>query len=111
MICFNISLFTSAEQMVNEVLKNNRSIEGKHKHTHAQCNNVFQSCFSHYFNSVCVSFFLAEFCLSCGKTRAATFHPLFEGGLCQTCKVKKKKLLISSTQGFRTSDGNITMKQ
>uniref|UniRef100_H2U2J2 DNA (cytosine-5-)-methyltransferase n=1 Tax=Takifugu rubripes TaxID=31033 RepID=H2U2J2_TAKRU len=30
--------------------------------------------------------FLAEFCLSCGKMRAATFHPLFEGGLCQTCK-------------------------
>uniref|UniRef100_A0A8C6WHN5 DNA (cytosine-5-)-methyltransferase n=1 Tax=Neogobius melanostomus TaxID=47308 RepID=A0A8C6WHN5_9GOBI len=28
----------------------------------------------------------AEFCLSCGKMRAATFHPLFEGGLCQTCK-------------------------
>uniref|UniRef100_A0A8C7KAY8 DNA (cytosine-5-)-methyltransferase n=1 Tax=Oncorhynchus kisutch TaxID=8019 RepID=A0A8C7KAY8_ONCKI len=27
-----------------------------------------------------------EFCLSCGKTRAATFHPLFEGGLCQACK-------------------------
>ncbi|XP_051912872.1 DNA (cytosine-5)-methyltransferase 3B-like isoform X2 [Hippocampus zosterae] len=44
----------SREQMVNEVLKNKRSIE--------------------------------EFCLSCGKMRAATFHPLFEGGLCQTCK-------------------------
>uniref|UniRef100_A0A3B3RLN8 DNA (cytosine-5-)-methyltransferase n=1 Tax=Paramormyrops kingsleyae TaxID=1676925 RepID=A0A3B3RLN8_9TELE len=29
---------------------------------------------------------LPEFCLSCGKTRVATFHPLFEGGLCQTCK-------------------------
>uniref|UniRef100_A0AAR2LTF3 DNA (cytosine-5-)-methyltransferase n=1 Tax=Pygocentrus nattereri TaxID=42514 RepID=A0AAR2LTF3_PYGNA len=29
---------------------------------------------------------LSEFCLSCGKTRAATFHPLFEGGLCQACK-------------------------
>ncbi|CAI5648909.1 unnamed protein product [Oreochromis niloticus] len=41
------------EQMVNEVLKNKRSIE--------------------------------EFCLSCGKT-SATFHPLFEGGLCLTCK-------------------------
>uniref|UniRef100_A0A6Q2Z9Y3 DNA (cytosine-5-)-methyltransferase n=1 Tax=Esox lucius TaxID=8010 RepID=A0A6Q2Z9Y3_ESOLU len=26
------------------------------------------------------------FCLSCGKTRVATFHPLFEGGLCQACK-------------------------
>ncbi|XP_056128774.1 DNA (cytosine-5)-methyltransferase 3B [Lampris incognitus] len=44
----------SREQMVNEVLKNKRSIE--------------------------------EFCLSCGKMKAATFHPLFEGGLCQTCK-------------------------
>uniref|UniRef100_A0AAQ4QBI5 DNA (cytosine-5-)-methyltransferase n=1 Tax=Gasterosteus aculeatus aculeatus TaxID=481459 RepID=A0AAQ4QBI5_GASAC len=30
--------------------------------------------------------FLQYFCLSCGKMRAATFHPLFEGGLCQTCK-------------------------
>ncbi|XP_027000870.2 DNA (cytosine-5)-methyltransferase 3B isoform X4 [Tachysurus fulvidraco] len=29
---------------------------------------------------------IEEFCLSCGKTRAATFHPLFEGGLCQACK-------------------------
>uniref|UniRef100_A0A6Q2XD92 DNA (cytosine-5-)-methyltransferase n=1 Tax=Esox lucius TaxID=8010 RepID=A0A6Q2XD92_ESOLU len=29
---------------------------------------------------------LSEFCLSCGKTRVATFHPLFEGGLCQACK-------------------------
>ncbi|KAL4655355.1 DNA (cytosine-5)-methyltransferase 3B-like [Arapaima gigas] len=29
---------------------------------------------------------IEEYCLSCGKTRAATFHPLFEGGLCQTCK-------------------------
>ncbi|KAK7128672.1 hypothetical protein R3I94_017038 [Phoxinus phoxinus] len=44
----------SREQMVNEVLKNHRSIE--------------------------------EFCLSCGKMRVATFHPLFEGGLCLTCK-------------------------
>uniref|UniRef100_A0A8D3DU10 DNA (cytosine-5-)-methyltransferase n=1 Tax=Scophthalmus maximus TaxID=52904 RepID=A0A8D3DU10_SCOMX len=57
--CFFVMLVNSAslflsEQMVNEVLKNNSSIE--------------------------------EFCLSCGKGRAATFHPLFEGGLCQTCK-------------------------
>ncbi|XP_013878284.1 DNA (cytosine-5)-methyltransferase 3B, partial [Austrofundulus limnaeus] len=29
---------------------------------------------------------IEDFCLSCGKMRAATFHPLFEGGLCQTCK-------------------------
>uniref|UniRef100_A0A669B518 DNA (cytosine-5-)-methyltransferase n=1 Tax=Oreochromis niloticus TaxID=8128 RepID=A0A669B518_ORENI len=43
----------AGKQMVNEVLKNKRSIE--------------------------------EFCLSCGKT-SATFHPLFEGGLCLTCK-------------------------
>uniref|UniRef100_A0A3Q1JW48 DNA (cytosine-5-)-methyltransferase n=1 Tax=Anabas testudineus TaxID=64144 RepID=A0A3Q1JW48_ANATE len=51
---FNPVLFLLSEQMVNEVLKNKRSVE--------------------------------EFCLSCGKMRAATFHPLFEGGLCQTCK-------------------------
>uniref|UniRef100_F7F9L0 DNA (cytosine-5-)-methyltransferase n=1 Tax=Ornithorhynchus anatinus TaxID=9258 RepID=F7F9L0_ORNAN len=25
-------------------------------------------------------------CLSCGRKNSATFHPLFEGGLCQTCK-------------------------
>uniref|UniRef100_A0A8C1KDB4 DNA (cytosine-5-)-methyltransferase n=1 Tax=Cyprinus carpio TaxID=7962 RepID=A0A8C1KDB4_CYPCA len=31
-------------------------------------------------------FSVSEFCLSCGKTRVATFHPLFEGGLCLTCK-------------------------
>uniref|UniRef100_A0A8C7ZVN4 DNA (cytosine-5-)-methyltransferase n=1 Tax=Oryzias sinensis TaxID=183150 RepID=A0A8C7ZVN4_9TELE len=36
--------------------------------------------------NVSFSFFLAEFCLSCGKMRVVTFHPLFEGGLCQTCK-------------------------
>uniref|UniRef100_A0A3P9K3W2 DNA (cytosine-5-)-methyltransferase n=1 Tax=Oryzias latipes TaxID=8090 RepID=A0A3P9K3W2_ORYLA len=29
---------------------------------------------------------IEEFCLSCGKMRVVTFHPLFEGGLCQTCK-------------------------
>ncbi|KAG7260243.1 hypothetical protein CRUP_031898 [Coryphaenoides rupestris] len=29
---------------------------------------------------------IEEFCLSCGKTTAVTFHPLFEGGLCQACK-------------------------
>uniref|UniRef100_A0AAX7T3I2 DNA (cytosine-5-)-methyltransferase n=1 Tax=Astatotilapia calliptera TaxID=8154 RepID=A0AAX7T3I2_ASTCA len=50
---FYISCAFLPEQMVNEVLKNKRSIE--------------------------------EFCLSCGKT-SATFHPLFEGGLCPTCK-------------------------
>ncbi|KAM6925498.1 DNA (cytosine-5)-methyltransferase 3B-like isoform 2-T2 [Xenentodon cancila] len=29
---------------------------------------------------------IEEFCLSCGTMRVVTFHPLFEGGLCQTCK-------------------------
>ncbi|XP_067302635.1 DNA (cytosine-5)-methyltransferase 3B isoform X3 [Pseudorasbora parva] len=29
---------------------------------------------------------IEEFCISCGKTRVTTFHPLFEGGLCLTCK-------------------------
>uniref|UniRef100_A0A674DE17 DNA (cytosine-5-)-methyltransferase n=1 Tax=Salmo trutta TaxID=8032 RepID=A0A674DE17_SALTR len=50
----SLSPLCPSEQMVHEVLKNNRSIE--------------------------------DFCLSCGKTRVATFHPLFEGGLCQACK-------------------------
>uniref|UniRef100_A0A674BWZ1 DNA (cytosine-5-)-methyltransferase n=1 Tax=Salmo trutta TaxID=8032 RepID=A0A674BWZ1_SALTR len=53
-VCVSVYPLCPSEQMVHEVLKNNRSIE--------------------------------EFCLSCGKTRAATFHPLFEGGLCQACK-------------------------
>uniref|UniRef100_F7F9L4 DNA (cytosine-5-)-methyltransferase n=1 Tax=Ornithorhynchus anatinus TaxID=9258 RepID=F7F9L4_ORNAN len=29
---------------------------------------------------------LEDSCLSCGRKNSATFHPLFEGGLCQTCK-------------------------
>ncbi|KFQ44657.1 DNA (cytosine-5)-methyltransferase 3B [Nestor notabilis] len=29
---------------------------------------------------------LEESCLSCGRRNPATFHPLFEGGLCQTCR-------------------------
>ncbi|NWI56940.1 DNM3B methyltransferase, partial [Calyptomena viridis] len=29
---------------------------------------------------------LEESCLSCGRRNPATFHPLFKGGLCQTCK-------------------------
>ncbi|NWX95148.1 DNM3B methyltransferase, partial [Nothoprocta ornata] len=30
---------------------------------------------------------LEERCLSCGRKNPATFHPLFEGGLCHTCRV------------------------
>ncbi|KAG2461829.1 DNM3A methyltransferase, partial [Polypterus senegalus] len=29
---------------------------------------------------------IEDFCIACGKTKVATFHPLFEGGLCQACK-------------------------
>ncbi|XP_062444935.1 DNA (cytosine-5)-methyltransferase 3B [Rhea pennata] len=29
---------------------------------------------------------LEDRCLSCGRKNPATFHPLFEGGLCQTCR-------------------------
>ncbi|NWR65670.1 DNM3B methyltransferase, partial [Bucorvus abyssinicus] len=29
---------------------------------------------------------LEDSCLSCGRRNTATFHPLFEGGLCQTCR-------------------------
>ncbi|NXH47155.1 DNM3B methyltransferase, partial [Dicaeum eximium] len=29
---------------------------------------------------------LEESCLSCGRRNLATFHPLFKGGLCQTCR-------------------------
>ncbi|XP_055977707.1 DNA (cytosine-5)-methyltransferase 3B isoform X2 [Sorex fumeus] len=29
---------------------------------------------------------LEESCLSCGKRNPVSFHPLFEGGLCQTCR-------------------------
>lgn len=31
---------------------------------------------------------LSDSCLSCGRRNPATFHPLFEGGLCQTCRVR-----------------------
>uniref|UniRef100_A0A6Q2YZ41 DNA (cytosine-5-)-methyltransferase n=1 Tax=Esox lucius TaxID=8010 RepID=A0A6Q2YZ41_ESOLU len=41
---------------------------------------------SHKPNQYTVQLLCSEFCLSCGKTRVATFHPLFEGGLCQACK-------------------------
>uniref|UniRef100_A0A8B9LX56 DNA (cytosine-5-)-methyltransferase n=1 Tax=Astyanax mexicanus TaxID=7994 RepID=A0A8B9LX56_ASTMX len=39
-----------------------------------------------YLSNFSITLSVSEFCLSCGKTRAATFHPLFEGGLCQACK-------------------------
>nr|XP_014350916.1 PREDICTED: DNA (cytosine-5)-methyltransferase 3B [Latimeria chalumnae] len=29
---------------------------------------------------------LEDFCMSCGSQNQTTFHPLFEGGLCQSCK-------------------------
>ncbi|XP_053430176.1 DNA (cytosine-5)-methyltransferase 3B isoform X4 [Nycticebus coucang] len=29
---------------------------------------------------------LEDSCLSCGKKNSVSFHPLFEGGLCQTCR-------------------------
>ncbi|MXQ84997.1 hypothetical protein E5288_WYG004242 [Bos mutus] len=30
--------------------------------------------------------FLTDSCLSCGRKNPVSFHPLFEGGLCQTCR-------------------------
>lgn len=30
----------------------------------------------------------SDSCLSCGRRNPATFHPLFEGGLCHTCRVR-----------------------
>ncbi|CAO2578237.1 DNA (cytosine-5)-methyltransferase 3B [Lemmus lemmus] len=30
--------------------------------------------------------FLADRCLSCGRKNPVSFHPLFEGGLCQSCR-------------------------
>lgn len=53
-----------------------------------------------------------EFCLSCGKTRVATFHPLFEGGLCQTCKVRVDLVLhILKTQHNTTREsGNVVLQ-
>nr|XP_009667913.1 PREDICTED: DNA (cytosine-5)-methyltransferase 3B [Struthio camelus australis] len=35
---------------------------------------------------------LEDSCLSCGRKNPATFHPLFEGGLCQTCRVSAAQL-------------------
>ncbi|OWK56607.1 DNA (cytosine-5)-methyltransferase 3B [Lonchura striata] len=34
----------------------------------------------------CSSLCPTESCLSCGRRNPATFHPLFKGGLCQTCR-------------------------
>lgn len=76
------------EQMVNEVLKNKRSIEGKHSHL-CVCDSLSLAGKSHFDLCVFLCVSLAEFCLSCGKT-SATFHPLFEGGLCPTCKVERQ---------------------
>uniref|UniRef100_A0A4W6EUJ6 DNA (cytosine-5-)-methyltransferase n=1 Tax=Lates calcarifer TaxID=8187 RepID=A0A4W6EUJ6_LATCA len=59
------------------------------KPTHSRLTVSFHFCFSRLLIDLCVCVcvcVLADFCLSCGKMRAATFHPLFEGGLCQTCK-------------------------
>lgn len=38
-------------------------------------------------------------CLSCGRRNPATFHPLFKGGLCQTCRVSAAVLGLSRSLG------------
>lgn len=85
---FSISCVFLPEQMVNEVVKNKRSIEGKHSHL-CVCDSLSLAAKSHFDLCVFLCVSLAEFCLSCGKT-SATFHPLFEGGLCPTCKVERQ---------------------
>uniref|UniRef100_A0A8B9LXP8 DNA (cytosine-5-)-methyltransferase n=1 Tax=Astyanax mexicanus TaxID=7994 RepID=A0A8B9LXP8_ASTMX len=47
---------------------------------------IFQALEVRFLSNFSITLSVSEFCLSCGKTRAATFHPLFEGGLCQACK-------------------------
>ncbi|KAH1182397.1 hypothetical protein KIL84_010151 [Mauremys mutica] len=39
---------------------------------------------------------LEDSCLSCGRKNPATFHPLFEGGLCQTCRVSHYKSQVKA---------------
>lgn len=39
-------------------------------------------------------------CLSCGRRNPATFHPLFEGGLCQTCRVSAAVPGLSRSLGL-----------
>lgn len=89
------SMFVSlSEQMVNEVRKKKINIEGRIlRHLSLHVSNY---CSVHFvpMHQCLFSVFLAEFCLSCGKMRVVTFHPLFEGGLCQTCKVKHHFLFI-----------------
>ena len=41
----------------------------------------------------------ADSCLSCGRRNPATFHPLFEGGLCQTCRVSAAMPGLSGSLG------------
>lgn len=40
-------------------------------------------------------------CLSCGRRNPAIFHPLFEGGLCQTCRVSAAVLGLSGSLGSK----------
>jgi len=60
----------------------------------------------------CVCLPVSEFCLSCGKMRVATFHPLFEGGLCLTCKVRVDLVLhILKTEHSTTREsGNMVLQ-
>nr|XP_048696975.1 DNA (cytosine-5)-methyltransferase 3B-like [Caretta caretta] len=46
------------------------------------CNNSKEQMVSEVINNRS----LEDSCLSCGIKNPATFHPLFEGGLCQTCR-------------------------
>lgn len=46
-----------------------------------------------------------ESCLSCGRRNPAIFHPLFKGGLCQTCRVSAAVLGLSGSLGSEDGAG------
>ena len=36
---------------------------------------------------------ISDLCIACGEVDIQAEHPLFEGGLCKECKVRRSKLL------------------
>uniref|UniRef100_A0A673Y1E5 DNA (cytosine-5-)-methyltransferase n=1 Tax=Salmo trutta TaxID=8032 RepID=A0A673Y1E5_SALTR len=72
-------LFTG--EMVQKVMKG-KKIEGISISFHCNC-TFFNFTILMYTINYCIT---SEFCLSCGTPQIHTFHPLFEGSLCQKCK-------------------------
>ncbi|MBN3291275.1 DNM3B methyltransferase, partial [Polypterus senegalus] len=89
---FILFVFFFLEQMVNDVLNNSQSIEDSYQKSkiltvvvlYIQKLQILFVMDDSHLKAQCIC--LQDFCIACGKTKVATFHPLFEGGLCQACK-------------------------